>query len=204
MINLKLYKIGYDYDATSCCGMPNEQYCCTPNEAAQQQSSPYIEEQINVPYSTCTNYLEYNGIVYGAFNCPVDGYDIEAYLCCGQLNQQFCCTQFEYEEFLNNFNQNATYFDENKQIAEEPIKPIEAISSPDKEIKDKDNTDSNKKDGSVNLNDLSSLYKSFKNSSISNGEGGLVDKAKDLFNMYQTFKNITKKDKRRLLSLLEN
>ncbi len=51
----------------------------------------------------------------------------------------------------------------------------------------------------LTLNDVSNLYKTFKNSSIMSNEndgsgsgGGILDKAKDLFNMYQTFKNMTK------------
>lgn len=39
----------------------------------------------------CTNYLEYDGIVYGQFRCPVEGFDYTATACCGLPKEQYCC-----------------------------------------------------------------------------------------------------------------
>ena len=92
-----------------CCGSPNEQYCCTPSEAASQyQTTNEEENSMTVPFSTCVNYMEYDGVVYGVFNCPVFGYNIEANMCCGQVNEQFCCTQTEF--IMVNTNGNQTNF----------------------------------------------------------------------------------------------
>lgn len=44
---------------------------------------------------TCTNNLEFEGIVFGRFICPIEGYDLSAAYCCGgkhrSRNEQFCC-----------------------------------------------------------------------------------------------------------------
>jgi hypothetical protein len=45
----------------------------------------------NVQGAVCTNYLEYDGIVYGQFRCPVEGYDLTATACCGMPKEQYCC-----------------------------------------------------------------------------------------------------------------
>ena len=42
--------------------------------------------------SVCYNYLEYDGIVYGAFVCPIEGFDITATACCGPPREQYCCS----------------------------------------------------------------------------------------------------------------
>ena len=41
--------------------------------------------------STCTNYLEYGGVVFGRYICPVEGYSLNSNQCCGPINEQYCC-----------------------------------------------------------------------------------------------------------------
>lgn len=43
----------------------------------------------------CKNYLEYEGIVFGEFRCPIEGYNYDATECCGLPNEQYCCTPQE-------------------------------------------------------------------------------------------------------------
>ena len=144
-------------------------------------------------YSTCLNYLEYDGVVYGEFNCPVYGFDTEANMCCGLVNQQYCCTQLEFDEFLRNATIEMSNYAESQKQTEESGKISDTVESSTK-----------KSGGSLNFNDISAMYKAFKNSSISTGDGGLMSNAKDLLNMYNTFKNITRKDKRHFYTELEN
>ena len=47
----------------------------------------------------CTNYLEYEGIVFGQFYCPIEGFEALAEYCCAgpsTAKEQFCCTVAEY------------------------------------------------------------------------------------------------------------
>ena len=39
----------------------------------------------------CKNYLEYNGIIFGKFYCPIEGFSLEDTECCGRDNEQYCC-----------------------------------------------------------------------------------------------------------------
>lgn len=41
--------------------------------------------------STCTNYLEYGGVVFGRYICPVEGYSLNSNQCCGPTNEKYCC-----------------------------------------------------------------------------------------------------------------
>lgn len=44
----------------------------------------------------CTNYLEYDGIVFGQFYCPIEGFEYDETMCCGALKEQYCCSLTEY------------------------------------------------------------------------------------------------------------
>lgn len=46
----------------------------------------------------CKNYLEYEGIVFGEFMCPIEGYNLEDTVCCGDTNEQYCCSPRERAE----------------------------------------------------------------------------------------------------------
>ena len=35
--------------------------------------------------SVCTNYLEYYGIIFGKFICPIEGFNSDETLCCGSI-----------------------------------------------------------------------------------------------------------------------
>ncbi len=48
--------------------------------------------------STCTNFLEYDGIAFGSFVCPIEGFSYDATLCCGPRREQYCCSQAEANE----------------------------------------------------------------------------------------------------------
>lgn len=190
---------GFDVTATMCCGSLNEQYCCTPAEASAQSQMMTQQEQ-PMYSSTCANYIEYEGgVVFGEFQCPVYGYDMQANMCCGQVNQQYCCTQ---EEFQAGYQANINLNNTTLNLNQEPIISITETTSIAMSTKSETMPNVNEKSGEskFGLNDISSLYKSFKNTSISKGDGGVLDKAKDLFNIYQTFKNITShKHKRRFI-----
>lgn len=41
--------------------------------------------------SICSNYLEFGGIVFGHYICPIEGYSLHSTQCCGAVNEQFCC-----------------------------------------------------------------------------------------------------------------
>ena len=43
----------------------------------------------------CRNYLEYDGIVFGEFMCPIESYSYDETKCCGDINEQYCCTPQE-------------------------------------------------------------------------------------------------------------
>ena len=44
----------------------------------------------------CTNYLEYDGIVFGEFMCPMENFDLTATFCCGAPKEQYCCNYEDY------------------------------------------------------------------------------------------------------------
>jgi len=41
--------------------------------------------------SLCSNNQVYNGIIFGKFKCPIEGYDLDEFECCDKADQQFCC-----------------------------------------------------------------------------------------------------------------
>lgn len=43
----------------------------------------------------CRNFLEYDGIVFGEFMCPIESYNYDETECCGDFNEQYCCTPQE-------------------------------------------------------------------------------------------------------------
>lgn len=45
--------------------------------------------------STCYNDDEYNGIVFGKFTCPMNGFRYDETECCGFSYQQYCCSPRE-------------------------------------------------------------------------------------------------------------
>jgi hypothetical protein len=47
--------------------------------------------------SICTNNINYNGVEFGQFECPIEGFDYSATSCCGPLYEQYCCTNLELE-----------------------------------------------------------------------------------------------------------
>jgi len=42
---------------------------------------------------TCVNHENMNGVVFGQFRCPLQGFPYEARYCCGEYGRQFCCTR---------------------------------------------------------------------------------------------------------------
>jgi hypothetical protein len=45
--------------------------------------------------SVCVNNINYNGIEFGHFVCPIEGFDYEATNCCGKIYEQYCCTSLD-------------------------------------------------------------------------------------------------------------
>lgn len=60
----------------------------------------------NIRGRTCSNYLEYNGVVFGQFRCPIEGNHYDETECCGPMQEQYCCTpnQAMLENRGNNYN----------------------------------------------------------------------------------------------------
>jgi len=140
-----------------------------------------------MPFSVCANYKEYDGIVYGVFNCPVFGYDVEANMCCGPVNQQFCCT---IDEFLaTTYTNNSTFMldqeispNSTRQEFElynlykilknnsyssfqriQALEEIELIENSIQELTSENKFDTN---GVIDSNDLPNLYETVKNNII--------------------------------------
>jgi hypothetical protein len=53
----------------------------------------------NIQGSTCTNNVNYDGFAFGNFQCPMDGFDYSAVMCCGEPFEQFCCSPAEANEY---------------------------------------------------------------------------------------------------------
>ena len=51
--------------------------------------------------SSCSNFIEYDGFVFGHFTCPIEGFNLNETECCGQADQQICCNQDAYREFTS-------------------------------------------------------------------------------------------------------
>jgi len=51
--------------------------------------------------SVCSNYLEFGGVVFGKYLCPVSGYSLASTLCCGNTNEQFCCEPVGHKDSMN-------------------------------------------------------------------------------------------------------
>ena len=66
----------------------------------------------------CTNNVDYDGIQFGRFRCPIEGYEISETDCCGPPNEEFCCRRDKlginrYSIFRNT---NEYYERNNRQI----------------------------------------------------------------------------------------
>jgi hypothetical protein len=67
--------------------------------------------EVNVT-SICTNYLEYGGVVFGKYICPVEGYSLSSNQCCGPNNEQYCCEPVVENEYskMHDVKPNILYF----------------------------------------------------------------------------------------------
>jgi hypothetical protein len=65
----------------------------------------YREKYNSIKGSICINYLEYNGIVFGKFYCPIEGFSKEDTECCGLEREQYCCSKTEALEFQTRYNE---------------------------------------------------------------------------------------------------
>jgi hypothetical protein len=66
----------------------------------------------NIKGDVCVNNVNFDGIVYGQFICPIDGFDFDATKCCGNLYEQYCCTP---NQVYNSNNDYPNSFDNNKK-----------------------------------------------------------------------------------------
>ena len=55
------------------------------------------EEYSFIRGSICRNNINYNGVEFGQFECPIEGFDFAATSCCGPIYEQYCCTNLEVE-----------------------------------------------------------------------------------------------------------
>ena len=58
-------------------------------------------EYADIKGSVCSNYLEFGGVVFGKYFCPVSGYSLASTECCGGVNEQFCCEPVCLQERVN-------------------------------------------------------------------------------------------------------
>jgi len=58
-------------------------------------------EYSDIMGSVCSNYLEFGGVVFGKYFCPVSGYSLASTECCGDINEQFCCEPVGFQERVN-------------------------------------------------------------------------------------------------------
>jgi len=49
----------------------------------------------NIDGSVCTNNLTYEEIVFSKIKCPIEGFSLDAIVCCDEPGQQFCCVPFD-------------------------------------------------------------------------------------------------------------
>jgi hypothetical protein len=59
----------------------------------------------NTDGSMCTNNINFDGFVFGAFKCPLDGFDFTAVMCCGQPFAQFCCEPVDVKQYREQIQQ---------------------------------------------------------------------------------------------------
>ena len=48
---------------------------------------------------TCVNHERMNGVVFGRYRCPLNGFPYEAKYCCGEYGRQYCCTREESYQY---------------------------------------------------------------------------------------------------------
>ena len=41
------------------------------------------------------NNEDFNGTVFGSFQCPLPGFENQARYCCGNDNEEYCCKYFD-------------------------------------------------------------------------------------------------------------
>ena len=70
------------------------------------------DQYSTVTGQTCTNNLEFDGIIYGKFMCPVEGYDLSSTYCCGKSNEQYCCTLQEKQQENPEYKSGGSLYDE--------------------------------------------------------------------------------------------
>lgn len=49
----------------------------------------------------CTNTMNYDGISFGQFYCPLEGYGYDETACCGPMNQQHVINRLKLRLYLN-------------------------------------------------------------------------------------------------------
>lgn len=60
----------------------------------------YRSDYSQVNGSICTNNQTYDGIIYGQFVCPIEGFKPEDTYCCGTEGEQFCCGSSSGYDFV--------------------------------------------------------------------------------------------------------
>ena len=72
-------------------------------------------EYLNVYGSTCHNFDPFDGIVFGQFECPMEGFGRDDTECCGIKKHEFCCTQMEKNYDLYTRTNNRRYYNSAKR-----------------------------------------------------------------------------------------
>jgi hypothetical protein len=69
----------------------------------------------NTQGSLCKNYANYDGVVYGQFYCPIEGFSYDDTRCCGPYNEQYCCNERDYRVYNNNDRDEVRYYSRNER-----------------------------------------------------------------------------------------
>ncbi len=67
----------------------------------------------NTRGSLCKNYVNYDGVVYGQFYCPIEGFNYDDTRCCGPHNEEYCCNEREYRMFNGDYRDEDRYHGRN-------------------------------------------------------------------------------------------
>lgn len=68
------------------------------------------DQYSNVTGLMCSNYLEYGGVIFGKFYCPIEGYSLASTKCCGEINEEHCCEPIAISKKATQENSHFIYF----------------------------------------------------------------------------------------------
>jgi len=73
----------------------SNRYAYNKNQSHYYKYTYRSNEYSLIDGSFCTNNQSYDGIIYGRFQCPIEGFEATEKECCGLEGEQFCCEKKE-------------------------------------------------------------------------------------------------------------